>query len=414
MLLGQTLGTTDQQPITITHLGLHNTHSGPDFENALLTIGDTRWAGNVEMHLISSDWYKHHHQQDSAYENVILHVVFSHDQSVFRKDGTEIPVLELKNYIPQNLINTYRDLMDSQHFVPCAAALPAVDSFYVNTWLNRILIERLEAKSEQILELVKEQKGSWDDAFYITLARNFGFKNNALPFECLARALPQTLLAKHKNQPLQIEALLFGQAGMLASDFTDDYPQLLKKEFEFFQKKYALKPLDASLWKFMRLRPANFPSIRLAQFAALVIKSNHLFAQVLEIKSVTALRDLFNNLPIHSYWTNHFRFDKPAEEKNKQPGDFSLDNLLINSVAIFLFAYGLHHDKEDLRDRAVQLLERLPAEQNQIVKQFKQLGVGVNHAGDSQSLLQLKKYYCDAKKCLSCGIGTKIFSPNHP
>lgn len=413
MLWVFSLTTTSGEPIKIIHAGLHNTHSGPDFENALLNIGDTRWAGNVEMHLKSSDWHKHQHENDPAYENVILHVVFKHDQAVFRSDGTEIPVLELKNTIPLKLINTYRDLIKSSHWIPCAAALPKVEPFYVNTWLNRVLIERLEDKSAQVETLVNEQKGSWDDAFYITLARNFGFKNNALPFECLARSLPQTLLARYKNQSLKIEALIFGQAGFLAQTYQDDYPNILKKEYEFLQKKHDLMPLDASLWKFMRLRPANFPTIRLAQFAALAIKSNHLFAQILEIEDIRKLRLLFSDLPINVYWENRFRFDKPAEEKGKQPGDFSLDNLLVNSIAVFLFAYGLNQDREHLRHRALHLLEHLPPEKNQIVAGFTALKVAHSHAGDTQSLLQLKKYYCDQKKCLSCGIGTQILSSSY-
>ncbi|MFM6976869.1 MAG: DUF2851 family protein, partial [Sphingobacteriaceae bacterium] len=279
MLLAHQLQTNSGDSLKIIQPGIANYHSGPDFQNALLRIGKTKWAGTIEMHLQSSDWYNHQHQDDEAYENVILHVVYEHDRAVFRKDGTEIPVLALKDLIPNQLLNTYRDLISSKNWIPCVPAIQSVDHIFITSWLNRILIERLELKSNEVISLVKELKGSWDDAFYITLARNFGFKNNALPFECLARSLPQQLLARHKNQALQVEALLFGQSGMLVNEFDDYYPKQLKREYRYLSKKYHLNALDESIWKFMRLRPANFPSIRLAQFAALVLKSYHLFSQ---------------------------------------------------------------------------------------------------------------------------------------
>lgn len=411
MLFTRKLQTLDGEPISIVKPGSANNLSGPDFEDVLLDIGLIHWSGSVEMHLHSSDWYKHGHQNDTAYENVILHVVYKHDKPVFRKDGTEIPVLELKNLIPQSLINSYQDLINAKAWIPCASALPNIDPFFIDAWLNRVLVERLEAKTDEVLALVKEQKGSWDDAFYLTLSRSFGFKTNALPFECLARSLPQTLLARHKNQALQIEALLFGQSGLLEQEFKEEYPISLKKEYHFLQKKYALKPMDASIWKFMRLRPANFPTIRLGQFAALVVKSHHLFASVLEITDLNVLRNLFANLPVHPYWETHFRFNKTSEMHTIQPGSLSLDNLLINSVAVFLFAYGRYHKQEIYQLRAIQLLEQIPPEKNQIINQFKQLGIKIQSASGSQSLLQLKRTYCDNKKCLSCGIGTKILMP---
>lgn len=404
------LHTTSGESLNIIAPGLHNTNSGPDFEQALIRIADTLWAGNVEMHLRSSDWYKHAHQHDTAYDNVILHVVYEHDKTVFRQDGTQIPVLELKNKIPERLIFSYRDLINSQHWIACEKALPSVDPLYIHSWLNRVLIERLEQKSTQIINLVKELRGNWDDAFYITIARSFGFKHNALPFECLAKSLNQQILAWHKQQALQIEALIFGQSGLLAKNFEDEYPQKLKQEFNFLAKKYRLKPLDASIWKFMRLRPANFPSIRLAQFAALVLKSNHLFAHILDTDDVLELKNNFAQLPINTYWQTHYRFDKLSAKHQEQLGELSLNNLMINSVATFLFAYGLYHNLETYRLRALQLLEQVPAENNQLLKRFEQLGLSVNTASSSQGLLQLKNNYCDLKKCLHCSIGSKILT----
>ncbi len=406
----QKLYCTNGESLEIIDSGLSNPHSGPDFENCLVRLGNTRWAGNVEMHIHSSDWYKHQHQHDLAYDTVILHVVYQHDEPVFRTDGTEIPVLELKNLIPANLISTYRDLIRSKNWIPCSNHLADLDSIYINAWLERVLLERLHSKSDEVIQLVEEQKGSWDDAFYIHLARNFGFKVNEFGFESMARSLPQQLFARHKNNHQQVEALIFGQAGFLKTTFRDEYPQKLKAEYDFLKKKYNLSPLKAEIWKFMRLRPANFPTIRLAQFAALVCKSNHLFTNIIELQDEQSLKALFTDLPIYNYWDNHFRFDKLSEKQTKQPGKQSVSNLLMNTVCIFLFAYGRYNKQEIYRIRALKLLETLNAEHNSVIRNFKQLGIKVNSAAISQALLQLKKKYCDAKHCLKCGIGAKILS----
>ena len=410
MLRSEALSCHSGESLKILQTGTHNLHSGPDFENVRLQIGDTLWAGNVEMHLRSSDWYVHCHQQDKAYENVILHVVYQHDKAVYREDGTEIPVLELHTLIPEHLIYSYRDLMKAKSWIPCASALANLNAIFTQNWLNRVLIERLENKYTAVLELVKEQRGSWDNAFYINAARNFGFKQNALAFECLARSLPQTLLARHKDKPLQLEALLFGQAGMLDQTFEEDYPSSLRENYHFLRTKYAIQPLESSIWRFMRLRPANFPTIPLAQFAALTLKSNHLFSEIIEIRQFNELSKLFSDLPINPYWRSHYHFGKSTALHSIQIGKRSIENLLINSVAVFLFAYGHHHQNDDLKQRALQLLEMLKPEQNQIVTNYAALGLKVNSASGSQALLELKQGYCEAKKCLSCGIGIKILS----
>ena len=411
MLNAQSLCTATGESLKILHPGFQNGHSGPDFEQARLLIGETQWAGQVEMHLKSSDWYRHQHQEDQAYENVILHVVFEHDESVFRQDGTEIPALELKTLIPEKLLFSYRDLIAAQGWISCAASIRSVDEVYVAAWLNRVLLERLEQRSRELLLLVETLKGSWDEAFYITLARNFGFKVNADAFETLARTLPQTLLARCKNDPLKIEALVFGQAGWLQNNPKDDYPQSLKREYQFLKQKHALIELEASRWKFMRLRPANFPTLRLAQFSALVLKSSHLFSRIMEIENIPELRGLFSGLPANSYWETHYLFDKQTDSHAVQMGQESVNNLLLNTMAVFLFAYGWQHQQADLQRRALQLLETLPPEHNQVIRKFAELGIKVKDAAGSQALLELKKSFCDVKKCLSCGIGNKILNP---
>lgn len=404
----QSLMTTSGIAVEILQTGQHNHNAGPDFENSRIRIGDTMWAGNTEIHLRSSDWEKHHHQSDKAYNNVILHVVYVCDQEVFRENGSLIPQLCLADLIPETVIENYQNLMVGLNWIPCEKHLSHLDPFHVESWLSRVLIERLQQKSEKLTEVLMEFKGSWDDSFYVVLARNFGFKTNALPFELLARSLPQQILAKHKNNSLQIEALIFGQAGFLEQKFTDQYPRELKKEYRFLRTKYSLQPLDHFTWKYMRLRPHNFPCIRLAQFAALILKSNHLFSRVLEHKSATAITAMFTDLPINPYWDNHYRFDNLSGNSVKQIGNQSINNILINTVSVALFAYGRHVANQNRVTRAIELLENIPAENNNLISRFSKIGFKPLNAEHTQALIQLKQAYCDAKKCLHCGIGIKL------
>lgn len=398
----------DGTPFSILNVGLLNQHSGPDFSQAKIKIDDTILVGNIEIHLKSSDWLRHNHQTDAAYDTVILHVVFEHDAEIERKDGTLLPVLTLKNRIAPDLIERYADLVLNLNAFPCSAQIGAVDKFIVDAFLSRMVIERFEQKAEQLSKSLGQLNGNWDEAFYHALAGNFGFKVNALPFELFAKALPQQIYAKHKENPSQIEALVFGIAGFLNDNFNDAYPQGLKKEFEFLKKKYGLQSLSPSIWKFMRMRPQNFPTIRLAQFAALILKANHLFSKILNIKSPTELRALFEELPVNPYWKTHFHFKKEAATVSTQIGRASIDNILLNTVALFLFAYGKHTGTDGYVHRAVKLLEQLPAENNAITASFIEAGVQLEHAFASQGAIQLKKGYCDQKKCLLCGIGIKI------
>ena len=404
----QGLITTTGLPVEITHPGLHNLNAGPDFENSRIRIGDTNWAGNIEIHLRSSDWERHSHQTDPAYNNVILHVVFVCDKEVYRENGTAIPQLCLENLIPETVAGNYERLILGVNWIPCEKQIGGVDEFHVRNWLSRVLIERLEQKSENLKEVLAEYKGSWDDAFYIIMARNFGFKTNTLPFEQLARSLPQQILSKHKNNTLQIEALVFGQAGFLGGKFADAYPQQLKKEYQFLKSKYSLQAVDHFTWKYMRLRPQNFPCIRLAQFAALILKSNHLFSQILEVKNVALISKMFSDLSVNPYWETHYRFDVISEKTTKQIGNQSINNIMINTVAVSLFAYGRHIGQQSFINRAIGLLENTPAETNKVVNRFHEIGLRPQNADQTQALMQLKQAYCDAKKCLHCGIGIKL------
>jgi hypothetical protein len=402
------LKTTEGKELKVLHCGFYHTNAGPDFTNAKLIIDDTTWAGQVEIHLKSSDWYLHKHQNDQAYENVVLHVVLEHDTEITRKDGTLLPTLALAGKIPNYLFENYQNLMAVSQTFPCAPQIAKVDSFVINSFLSRVLIERFEHKSAEVFERLAQLNGDWDETFYHFMARNFGFKTNALPMQMLAASLPQTLFAKHKNNPLQIEALLFGQAGFLAGNFKDTYTQQLQQEYGYLKKKYQLNTLDASIWKFLRMRPQNFPSRRLAQFSALIVKSNHLFSKVLEVKNVKELQLLFAELPVHSFWNTHFHLHKVTEAVNTQLGKSSIDNILINTVSLFLFAYGKYTGQENFQTRAFYLLESIAPEKNSIVKRYTDAGVTIENAYQSQALLELSRHYCDHKRCLHCGIGMKI------
>ena len=402
------LKTTNGEVLTILNSGLLNQHAGPDFSHGKIKIGETLWVGNIEIHLKSSDWFRHNHQSDLSYDNVILHVVYQHDIEIERKDGTVLPVLELKDRIAQNLIERYADLSLNLNTIPCSAQIGNVDQFIIDGFLSRTVIERFEQKTDALFQNLEGLMGNWDETFYRAVAANFGFKVNAIPFELFAKALPQQVFARHKENPLQIEALVFGVAGFLTENFTDDYPKKLKNEFAFLSKKYNLVPLEPSVWKFMRMRPQNFPTVRLAQFSALIIKANHLFSKILDIADSKSLRKLFEELPVNSYWKTHYHFKKEVQVVTTQMGKASIDSVLLNTVALFLFAYGKHVDNLHYVGRAIKLLEDLPAEENAITRLFTDKGVTLRNAFLSQGTIQLKKQYCDKKNCLLCGIGINI------
>jgi len=405
------LQTTDGERVEVVSPGLQNTDAGPDFQQAKIKIGDTLWAGNAEVHLTSSDWKRHGHPTDKAYENVILHVVYRDDEPVTRADGSKIPTIVLQERIAPELQARYQKLLfGEQQVIPCEKTIGTLDGIIIHNWLTRVLVERLHKRSVAVLKTLDVNRGDWEETFYQYLAANFGFKTNALPFELLARSLPQLILAKHKNNPLQIEALIFGQAGFLEDEFTDEYPLSLQKEYHFLQKKYGLKPIEKHLWKFLRLRPSNFPTIRLAQFAALINRSNHLFSKVLDIEDPKKYRDIFTNIRVNPYWNDHYLFDKKSKAASKNLGRASVDVLILNTLVLILFAYGNSLKLERYVDRSLALLEFIPAEQNNIVESFVTLGIKANTAYQTQALLELKNSYCNHKKCLQCGVGNKILN----
>lgn len=400
------LKTLEGETIQVIKTGEHNKDAGPDFFNARLKIGSTTWAGNIELHLKSSDWRKHLHNNNGNYNNLILHLVYENDEDIAHT-GKPVATAELKTLIDKDLLNKYNQLLYAKQWIPCANQLNTVSSFTLNNWLERLLIERLERKAKTISSLLELNKNNLEETFYIHLARNFGMKVNAVPFELLAKSLPNSFLGKHKSSLFQVEALLFGQSGLLEKQFKDDYPNQLKKEYLFLQKKFSLQPIKGHLWKFLRLRPVNFPTVRIAQFASLIHNSSGLFSKIMETQKVDDLRKLLSS-ETSDYWNTHFVFDKTSAAKKKNLGTIAIDNILINSIVPFLFVYAEYKGTEDYKDRAISLLEQLSSEQNNIIEKFTELGLKSLHASNSQSLLELKNEYCSFKKCLNCGIGISL------
>ena len=404
----QNLGTTAGEQLQVLQVGQPNKHAGPDFFNAKIIVAGTTWSGNVEIHVRSSEWNGHGHERDQAYNNVILHVVLEDDLPVKRADGSFMPTLVLKSIFHQHILENYNGLVEVRRPFPCYAQMETVDQPILEGTFSRVLVERLELKSREVQEKLTYYKGDWEATFNYFLARSFGFKVNALPFELLAASFDMQLYAKYRDAPLQTEALIFGQAGFLNHPYSDPYPAQLHREYEFLKQKLHLKPLEQSLWKFLRMRPTGFPTIRLAQFAALMNRSEHLFSKVLQGGDLDYMRNVFSKLPIHSYWHGHYHFEKPAAAFVPQLGVASIESIIINAVCLITFSYGRIMDQEEYMNKALYFLEQLAPENNHILRQYKTSGMKIDSAFASQALLQLNKNYCTKMRCLECGIGISI------
>jgi len=395
------------EAVEVLQPGLHNTDSGPDFFNARIRIGDTIWAGNIEIHIQSSDWKRHNHLQDRSYDNVILHVVWRDDMQILRTDKSVIPTLELDGHYNENSWKSYLSFMASTKWIPCDTLIARVDRFRLNSWLDRVLVERLERKALEVEHVLSITNNDWAHTFYRLLARNMGFKLNTQAFSMLAQSLPYQFLAKHSDDLYQIESMVFGQAGLLEGSFADDYPLKLKKEYGFLKKKFNLNPVDAHLWRFMRLHPGNFPTLRLAQFASIVHQSKSLIGELFDSNDVNVYRKLFG-AQASEYWNTHYSFDKPSAPRKKTLGQSSVELLLINLVAPILLTYGKRKSNADLTEKPLELLLQLKGENNSIIRKWSELGLDVSNAAQTQALLELKAKYCDAKKCLNCSIGNEL------
>lgn len=393
--------------IEIVHQGSHNLHSGPDFFNAQIRIGDQLWVGNLEIHLKSSDWYAHHHEIDKAYDNVILHVVWEHDVEVYRKDNTVIPTLILQNRVDAFALAKYQKLfLNKKQWIACEEDFPEVDDFLLENWMERLYFERLENKSNVILELLKASKNDWEAVLFKLLAKNFGLKNNNEAFLSMAQSFDFSVLRKINSNATQLESLFFGQAGLLETENEVPYVNQLKKEYGFLKNKFKLQNNQVTAVQFFRLRPINFPTIRLAQLAAVYSGNEQLFSKVISVKTKEEVYTLFD-VSASNFWDTHFHFSSLSAPRKKRLTKAFIDLLIINTIVPVVFCYNKHIGKE-ITETLVKLMSSVKKEENTIVSRFQALKPVAAHALHSQALIELKTHYCDKKKCLQCAVGSHL------
>ncbi len=397
------LQTTNDEPLEIIKQGSINYDQGPDFLNAAIKVAGVKLVGNIELHTHSSHWKKHAHSSDKNYKNVILHVVWINDSNSVE----QIPTLELQNLVPKILLEKYNFLIQQENKIPCHTFLPALSDMGWLAWKERLVAERLINKSEEILKNFRANNNNWEETFWQQIAYNFGLKVNADFFKSIASSLPITILAKNKNQIVLLEALLFGQANLLNQDHKSSYAIQLKKEFEYLKKKYQLKSIEGAAF-FLRMRPPNFPTIRLAQLAALIANSTHLFSEIKSAKTIKDVKRLFK-ITCSTYWNKHYTLnDAESIIKEKKIGDKMIDLIIINTIVPIIFAVAQYYRDEQLKIKAIQWLQDIKAEENNIIQTWKLNRINIFSAFDSQALLQLNKFYCIEKKCLQCSVGVNI------
>jgi hypothetical protein len=400
------LATTGEKSLQILHPGILNKNAGPDFSEAKIKIDNTTWVGNIELHIKSSDWLQHKHSADKNYNNIILHVVWLHDKEIKDANDNNIPTLELQSCVPKIMLQKFERLMSANDFIPCCFSLPVLNEVGWLAWKERLIIERLEKKSELITNKLRQVNNNWEETFWQMLARGFGMKVNADAFEEMAKSLSVNILAKHKNQIHQLEALLLGQAGLLQSNFEDSYAVMLQKEYQFLSKKYLLNPINKKP-DFLRMRPNNFPTIRLAQLAMLIHQSSHLFSKIKTAKSTNEIFQWFD-VTANDFWNYHYTLIDEQVFQPKQTGKTFIQHIIINTIVPVLFAYGFVRNEHIWKDKAVNFLMQLQSEQNIITKQWKNFNIENKNAFDSQALIHLKNNYCNYKKCLDCAVGAKL------
>ncbi len=390
--------------ISIIDPGKINHHQGPDFLNAKISIGSATWIGNVELHVYASQWIAHAHSDDPLYNNVILHVVWKEDQQL----DLPFPALELQSRISFHLLKKYEELMQSPRFIACQDQIHLVPSIHINAWKQRMLIEKLLSKNELILNLLKECNMHWEETFWWIIAAGFGIKQNSDSFLKIARSIPYTVLIKHSSNLVQLESLLLGQAGILDANFAEKYPQMLQKEYEFLKNKYKLPKVHFPLY-YHRMRPANFPTIRLAQLAFLFHSNEHVFNRMMEAENILQITDWLQ-VTANDYWHYHYLPDQPAKFQIKKLGADTASIIAMNALIPMMYTYGLYHKNENLCDKALRWMEILPPENNVLIREFKKLKMEVKNAFDTQALIFLKNEYCNYKRCLECAVGCKLMA----
>ncbi len=403
------LKSTTNEPILVASVGQHNLNAGPDFFNAQLTIGQQLWAGNVEIHIKSSDWFLHNHEQDKAYDNVILHVVWEHDTEVFRKDNTAIPTLQLKDFTNKAVVNNYEKLFSKNgKWINCENDFATVDDFVLNNWLERLYLERLERKSEVIQQLLNTTKNDWEAVFFIMLAKNFGLKVNGEAFFSVAKSIDFSIVRKTQSNIKSLEALFFGQAGLLEDDIQSAYYLELVKDYQFLKQKFKLENHQVLPLQFFRLRPPNFPTIRLSQLASLYVNHKNLFSKIIERNALSDFYKLFN-VSTSEFWKTHYTFQKESTSSIKVLTKSFIDLLLINTILPIKFCYS--KDKGQDNDAIfLEIANQMASEKNSIIDAFNRLKKVATSSLHSQALIQLKTEYCSKHKCLQCAVGSKLIS----
>lgn len=397
------LKTTTGESIQILNSGQYLQLAGPDFFNAQLIIGNQKWAGNVEIHLKSSDWYVHNHEKDSNYDSVILHVVWEYDTPIFRNDNSEIPTLELKEFVTLSDLHKYQSLLAQKSWIYCENEICTIDDFIFKNWQERLYFERLERKATEISLLLEELNNDWEAVLFCLLAKNFGLNTNGLLFFNMAKSIPFSTIRKESFSIENLEALFFGQANMLDFEFQDTYVNKLQQDYKYVLHKYGISKKVYDKVAFFKHRPDNFPTIRLAQLAILYHTHQNLFSKIMNVNSIEEIYNLFN-VEVSIYWESHYNFDKISIQKKKKMSRSFIDLILINTIIPVRFAYEQSLQKE-ISDEIVDLMKSIHSEKNSIIDKFATIGVHSKNAFDSQSLLQLKKEYCDVKKCLECAVG---------
>jgi hypothetical protein len=401
------LSTSEGKALELINFGFRNQHSGPDFSNGRIKLDGMEWAGNIEMHIKSSDWDLHGHQNDPAYNNVILHVVYEHDKEVQNNNGERISVLELKNRIPIEVFQKLSSWFEPEKEILCSDSFESFNDLLRASVIDKMLVERFEKRADQFKETLRYNNNDWEEAFYQSICRNFGFKVNALPMELLARSTPLKFLQKNVNNPFIVEAILLGQSGLISG--SDLYPHQLLKEYTYQKKLLGLMGLKPSIWKFGRMRPHNFPTIRIAQFANFISQHPKMFASVIACTSLEELLSFFKNFEAHPFWKRHYTFKNEVEEKSCRLGKGSIDLLLINTVLPYIFLYGVERQEEQFKNRAISWLYEIKAEKNTIIKKWDKLNWKSNCAAETQAKIHLFNHYCQSKKCLSCAFGVSLF-----
>ena len=400
------LKTSNGEEIVIVNVGHYLELAGPDFFNAQIIIGDQKWAGNVEIHLKSSDWYVHHHERDVNYENVILHVVWEHDTEIFRKNNSEIPVLELRQYVDTATIANYQSLVSPKSWIFCEKQLNEIDNFTLKNWQERLFFERLERKSKPIFELLEQTNQDWEAVLFCLLAKNFGLNTNGELFLKIAQSIPFSVIRKESFEVENLEALLLGSAGVLDIEKEDTYFKDLKFRYFYLLQKYQLEKNSKEPVQFFKHRPDNFPTIRLSQLANLYHSQQNLFSTISTSNSLVTIYKTFE-VAVSAYWQNHYQFDKESPKKLKKLSQSFVDLIVINTIIPLQFAFAKSQGKENSED-LIQLLNEVAPEKNAIMDKFGSFGINPKNAFESQSLLQLKNEYCNKSRCLECAIGMEL------